>query len=62
MHTEDLLVDHSSDGETVEGVSEGLPQLDVVTTTTWRRGRGKGQGRGEGTRERDKERENRGKE
>jgi len=30
MHTENFLVNDSSDGETVEAVSESLPQLDVV--------------------------------
>jgi hypothetical protein len=31
VHAEDLLVNKGSDRETVETVSEGLPQLDVVT-------------------------------
>lgn len=31
MHGEDLLVDDSGDGKTVETVGEGLPQLNVVT-------------------------------
>lgn len=30
MHGEDLLVDDSGDGQAVEAVGEGLPQLDVV--------------------------------
>jgi len=30
VHGEDLLVDDSGDGETVEAVRECLPQLDVV--------------------------------
>ena len=30
MHSEDLLVDDSSNGEAVEAVCEGLPELDVV--------------------------------
>lgn len=32
VHGEDLLVDDSGDGQAVETVGEGLPQLDVVTT------------------------------
>ena len=32
MHREDLLVDDSGDGQAVEAIREGLPQLDVVTT------------------------------
>jgi len=32
MHSEDLLVDDSGDGETVETVGKGLPKLDVVPT------------------------------
>ena len=31
MHAEDLLVDDGCDGQTVETVSECLPQLNVVT-------------------------------
>lgn len=30
MHGEDLLVDDGRDGQAVEAVGEGLPQLDVV--------------------------------
>lgn len=30
--TENLLVDDSSDGQAVETVREGLPQLDIVAT------------------------------
>jgi len=30
MHSEDLLVDDSRDGQAVEAVREGLPQPDVV--------------------------------
>lgn len=32
MHGEDLLVDDSSNGQAVEAVGEGLPQLDVVSS------------------------------
>jgi hypothetical protein len=32
VHAEDFLVDESSDGETIETVSESLPQLDVIAT------------------------------
>jgi hypothetical protein len=32
VHGEDLLVNDSSDWQTVEAVGKGLPQLDVVTT------------------------------
>ena len=32
MHGEDFLVDDGGNGETVEAVSEGLPQLDVVAS------------------------------
>ena len=32
VHGEDLLVDDSGDGQAVEAVREGLPQLDVVAT------------------------------
>lgn len=32
MHGEDLLVNDSSNGETIEAVGEGLPELDVVST------------------------------
>lgn len=32
VHGEDLLVNDSSNGETVEAVGEGLPKLDVVST------------------------------
>ena len=32
MHSEDLLVDDSSDREAVEAVGESLPQLDVIST------------------------------
>jgi hypothetical protein len=32
MHSEDLLIDDSGDGQTVEAVGKGLPQLDVVPT------------------------------
>ncbi len=32
MHGENLLVDDSSNGKTVEAVGEGLPELDVVAT------------------------------
>ena len=32
MHAEDFLINDGSDGETVETVSEGLPQLDVVSS------------------------------
>jgi hypothetical protein len=31
VHRENLLVDDSGDGQTVEAVGEGLPQLDVVS-------------------------------
>jgi hypothetical protein len=30
VHCENLLVDDSGDGQAVEAVGEGLPQLDVV--------------------------------
>jgi hypothetical protein len=30
VHGEDLLVDDGGDGQAVEAISEGLPQLDVV--------------------------------
>lgn len=30
MHRENLLVDNSGDGQTIEAISEGLPKLDVV--------------------------------
>jgi hypothetical protein len=30
VHAEDFLVNESSDGETIETVSESLPQLDIV--------------------------------
>lgn len=39
MHAEDLLIDDSSDGETVEAVCEGLPQLDVVSSLALIHGR-----------------------
>lgn len=32
MHGEDLLVDDGGDGQAVEAVGEGLPQLDVVSS------------------------------
>jgi hypothetical protein len=32
VHGEDLLIDDSGDGETVETVGESLPQLDVVSS------------------------------
>jgi hypothetical protein len=32
VHGEDLLVDDSGDGKTVEAVGESFPQLDVVAT------------------------------
>lgn len=32
MHAQDLLVDHRGDGEAVEAVCEGLPQLDRVAS------------------------------
>ena len=32
MHTEDLLVNDSGDWQTVETVSKGLPQLDVISS------------------------------
>lgn len=32
MHGEDLLVDDGGNGQAVEAVSEGLPQLDVVSS------------------------------
>lgn len=32
VHSEDLLVDDGGDGQAVEAVGEGLPQLDVVAT------------------------------
>ena len=31
MHAENLLVDDGCDGEAVETVDEGLPELDVVS-------------------------------
>jgi uncharacterized protein involved in tellurium resistance len=31
VHTEDLVVDESSNGETVEAVGETLPQLNIVS-------------------------------
>lgn len=31
MAAEDLLVDNRSDGQAVEAIGEGLPQLDIVT-------------------------------
>lgn len=34
MATEDLLVNNGGDGQTVETVSEGLPQLYVVPSLT----------------------------
>jgi hypothetical protein len=34
VHGEDFLVDDSGDGQAVETVCEGLPQLDVVATLT----------------------------
>lgn len=34
MHGEDLLIDDGGNGQTVEAVGEGLPQLDVVPTLT----------------------------
>jgi len=30
VHAEDLLIDDGSNGEAVEAVREGLPELDVV--------------------------------
>jgi hypothetical protein len=30
MHAQDLLVDAGTDRHTIEGVAEGLPELDVV--------------------------------
>ena len=35
MTAEDLLVDDGGDGQTVEAVREGLPQLDVEPALTW---------------------------
>ena len=32
MHTEDLAGNSGGDGETVKGVDEGLPDLDVAST------------------------------
>lgn len=32
MHGEDLLVNNRGNGQAVEAVGEGLPQLDVVTS------------------------------
>jgi hypothetical protein len=32
VHGEDLLVDNGGDGQTVEAVGEGLPQLDIVSS------------------------------
>jgi hypothetical protein len=32
VHGEDLLINDGSDGQAVEAVGEGLPELDVVTT------------------------------
>ena len=32
MHTEDLLVNDSGDWQTVDTVSKGLPQLDVISS------------------------------
>lgn len=34
MHTENLIVYESCDWQTVEAISKGLPQLDIVPTTT----------------------------
>ena len=31
MHAQDLLIDDGGNGQAVEAVSEGLPQLDVVS-------------------------------
>ena len=31
MHREDLLIDDCSNGQAVEAVGKGLPQLDVVS-------------------------------
>lgn len=36
VHAENLLVDNSSDWQAVEAISEGLPELDVVTPFAWR--------------------------
>lgn len=35
MHTENLIVYESCDWQTVEAISKGLPQLDIVPTTTY---------------------------
>jgi hypothetical protein len=32
MHGENLLIDDSGNGETVETICKGLPELDVVTS------------------------------
>lgn len=34
MHAKDLFVDDGSDGQAVEAVGEGLPQLNVVAALT----------------------------
>ena len=31
MHAENLLVDDGRDGEAIEAIDEGLPELDVVS-------------------------------
>ena len=32
MHREDLFIDNGSDGQTIEAIGEGLPELDVVSS------------------------------
>ena len=40
MATEDLVINDSSNGETVETISERLPQLDAVPPLAWMEGGG----------------------
>jgi hypothetical protein len=35
VHCEDLLINDSCDGQAVEAVGEGLPQLNVESTLAW---------------------------
>lgn len=35
MCAEYLLIDNGSDGKAVEDIAKGLPELDIVTTTTF---------------------------
>jgi hypothetical protein len=42
MHCEDLLVDDSSDRETIEAICKGFPQFDVISAFACRKCQGSG--------------------